>query len=259
MPRASLLLVAGLLLVLPILSVHANLDTAVGMWTFDQEGSDVAVDLSENGNDAVYEGDPEWVDGVFGKAISFNGVNGAAQIDDNETIDFDGEEITITSWFWWEGSGDGWQTFVAKGTCCDNPAENYGYFINTGGAHTHFAVSPNGIRGTHNSAQALFKAEEWHFVAVTYDGSTVISYFDGEVSAEAAAAGEMTPNDNPLRIGHREASSHWWKGYLDEVAIFRAALTEDEINLIMNDGLVAAMAVQPQDKLTVTWGQLKQK
>ena len=256
--RTCFALLLGLLLVFPMYAAHAGVDMAVGIWLFDEGSGDVAIDSSGNGNDAALEGGPEWVDGKFGKAISFDGVSGAGQVEDNDSIDFDGEEITITSWFWWEGSGDGWQTFVAKGVCCNNPAENYGYFINTGGGHTHFAVSPNGIRGTHNSDTNLFGAQEWHFVAVTYDGSKIKSYVDGAQMGEADASGPMTPNDNPLRIGHREASSHWWKGYLDDVGLFKSALTEDEIVSIMDNGLLSTVtAVDSHGKLATAWSTLK--
>lgn len=241
------------------MSVHAQLHDIVGIWLFDEDGGQKAIDSSGNGNDGVFLGKATWVDGKFGKAISLNGVNDAIEIKDNDSIDFDGDQITITSWFWWEGAGDGWQTFVAKGICCNNPAENYGYFINSGGRHTHFAVSPNGIRQTFNSQVNAFEIKAWHFVAVTYDGKSVISYIDGQKSAEQATSGKMTPNNNPLRIGHREASSHWWKGYLDEVAIFRAALTEEEINAIMEEGLQKSLSVAPQGKLAITWAKIKRE
>ena len=54
----------------------------------------------------------------------------------------------------------------------------------------------------------------------------------------------------PVMLVNTEAS-------LDDVAIFNVVLSEDEIQGIMDDGLDAAFAVSPTDKLTTTWATLK--
>jgi hypothetical protein len=54
------------------------------------------------------------------------------------------------------------------------------------------------------------------------------------------------------------SSSSQMEGLMDEVAIFNRALSEDEINQIMNGGLSqSVLAVGPADKLAVAWGTLK--
>ena len=52
------------------------------------------------------------------------------------------------------------------------------------------------------------------------------------------------------------------KGVIDEVALFSVALEEEDIQEIMNNGLAEALqilAVDPAEKLTVTWGGIKEK
>ena len=45
---------------------------------------------------------------------------------------------------------------------------------------------------------------------------------------------------------------------MDEVGLFNDGLTEDEVQGIMNDGILfTAFAVEPSDKLSVLWGKLK--
>ena len=41
----------------------------------DELSGDVAADVSEFGNDATFKGKPELIDGVFGKAVAFDGKN----------------------------------------------------------------------------------------------------------------------------------------------------------------------------------------
>jgi hypothetical protein len=124
----------------------------------------------------------------------------------------------------------------------DGTNENWAFFINRHGRYTHFVITPNGIRTRIDSPDEAFDAGTWHFTAGTYDGSRVRTYIDGKLVMEQAVSGDLTPNDKSFRIGHREWSSHWWMGMLDEVAVFNRALSEDEINTIMEKGLKGAMS-----------------
>jgi hypothetical protein len=56
-------------------SSYARIDpkTCLGMWLFDEGKGDIAKDKSGMGNDGTITGNPKWVDGKFGKALSFNG------------------------------------------------------------------------------------------------------------------------------------------------------------------------------------------
>ena len=46
-----------------------------------------------------------------------------------------------------------------------------------------------------------------------------------------------------------------FKGAVDEVAFYNRALTEDEIEEAMQRSLF--IAVEPEDKLPITWGTIK--
>jgi len=46
-------------------------------------------------------------------------------------------------------------------------------------------------------------------------------------------------------------------GAVDELAIWRVALTENEITEVMDDGLARILAVTYQRKLIETWGKIK--
>ncbi len=48
-------------------------------------------------------------------------------------------------------------------------------------------------------------------------------------------------------------------GIIDEVALFNVALDESDLQSIMNDGLATLTAVEAADKLTTTWGNVKQR
>jgi hypothetical protein len=50
---------------------------------------------------------------------------------------------------------------------------------------------------------------------------------------------------------------YWMIGSVDEVAIFDRALSEAEINELMNNGVKAGLAVNASGKLAATWGTIR--
>lgn len=259
MQRLLITLSIALSISLLALSANAQVKDAIGIWLFDEGKGNVVKDLSGNGNDGTFVVGGDFVDGKFGKAVKFNGVNQCIEVPHSDSLNIDGDQVTILCWFYWEGSGDAWQTFVSKGPM-SGTNENWAYFINSGGTYTHFVITPNGVRQTINSPGGAFKPKEWNFTAGTYDGKRVRIYMNGKLVTDQPMTGKLTPNKNTLRIGHREGSSHWWNGMLDEIGVFRRALSEDEINDIMNNGLSKQfLAVSSKNELPIAWGYIKSR
>ncbi|MCD6505613.1 hypothetical protein J7M22_03210 [Candidatus Poribacteria bacterium] len=73
----------AILFLLSVGSSSAKLDpaTCVGAWLFDEGSGTVAKDSSGNGNDGTIKGGAKWVDGKFGKALEFNGVDSCVSTD----------------------------------------------------------------------------------------------------------------------------------------------------------------------------------
>ena len=76
------------LLALILISVSAvcSAQELVLHLSFDELNGDVAKDLSEFGNDATFKGKPKLIDGVFGKALEFDGKT-SGQIPDHASLD----------------------------------------------------------------------------------------------------------------------------------------------------------------------------
>lgn len=101
-----------------------------------------------------------------------------------------------------------------------------------------------GIRGMHRAPAAYYGGyntyteeayllHRWMHVVLTFDGSTIRLYFDGELSDELVA--ELPPSDARLRpiIGRLQSQSsndvRPWIGGIDEVALYGRALGPDEV------------------------------
>ncbi|MBC8228881.1 hypothetical protein H8E77_04950, partial [bacterium] len=77
---------------------------------------------------------------------------------------------------------------------------------------------------------------------------------------------EMTNNHMNDSVGKSANTSVWigilnagytqgWNGKIDEVKIWKRALSENDVKLSMEGKL--GRAVDPQDKITTAWGQIK--
>jgi hypothetical protein len=82
-------------------------------------------------------------------------------------------------------------------------------------------------------------SKEWAHLVVTYDGSTIRFYGNGQ--QQWSVANPPTPAINlggPLRIGGNSATGDgFFDGNVDELAIYASALTEDQVKLHYAVGL----------------------
>ncbi len=97
----------------------------------------------------------------------------------------------------------------------------------------------------------------WVHVAEVYDGKKAIVYFDGVEIQSMDGSGEMRENDNvKWWIGSMYATDRWLNGMIDEVRIWRRALSADEVTKSVEGTLISA-AIETQGKLTTTWADIK--
>ena len=104
---------------------------------------------------------------------------------------------------------------------------------------------------------------DWHHIVGVWneDGQTV--YVDGEVNGESANTANFSgAAAGNLLIGGDTGDQGFADGAIDDVGIFNIALTEDDVNTIMNQGLGRATGltpVSPKGRLATAWGEIKAK
>jgi hypothetical protein len=89
-------------------------------------------------------------------------------------------------------------------------------------------------------------------------------YLDGEQSMEVRLLSDkpVAPATSNFRIGNFVLGGREFNGAVDDAFLFERALSADEIKDIYDNGIQAATsgtgtAVDPRDKASVTWGQIK--
>ena len=77
------------------------------------------------------------------------------------------------------------------------------------------------------------------------------------MEGEAVLKDVPDTNDEPLVIGAITPEVNFFTGIIDEVGLFNIALTEDELKMIQEMGLIRALGVSLSEKLTTTWSTIK--
>jgi len=245
----------SVLLTILAFSVNAaySLDATnlVAAWGFDTDGD--ASDISGNGHDGTADGDVNWAAGKFGSAVELDGT-GAIVIEHDEALSL--ETFTLVAWVNLPSAPTDWWTIVAKDGW---PNRNYGIWLASGSGLVHHSFT-SGATPDNNAVNAVTAvlSGDWYHVAATYDLEVSKVYIDGSLDSEAPFTATPNVTDVPVIMGRTPTDTYKYFGLIDEVAIFNAALSEDDINTIMTKGLQNSVAaVSPKTKLATTWGNIK--
>lgn len=238
-------LISILLATVAVGVINAQQANLVLYLPFDEGEGDKAADLSDFNNDGTVHG-AVWVDGVKGSALDFDGQS-YVEISDDESLDIT-DEITIMAWVKLPGAG-GECPVVSKGPWGDQPYE----LTNHIGQKKAMLM----MGGQICWSSTLVEFNIWYHLAGTFDGEVIKLYIDGEPAGELAWGGPMPSNDVALRIGMRpQQEAYAINGTVDEVAIYHRALSQDDIQVAIESGIIQA-AVTTSSKLTTTWGSIK--
>lgn len=228
-------------------------DGLVGAWLMDDGNGDAVTDSSDNGLDGeIAQGTPKWVDGKFGGAMEFGGSD-MVTVPDDAALDLN--SFTLSAWVNIPKISGAWQIIASKENRGPT-GRNYGIFgnINSGVVHYSFTTAA-GWKSF--DAKTVITDGNWHHITATYQKPDYKLYVDGKLDAESAPDTDPDNNDNFLFIGGCGIGNYWMTGTIDEVVIYNKALSEDQINELMQKGITDALDVQPGGKLVTTWSRIK--
>ncbi len=232
-----------------------NDDEALMLYfTFDEDEGGKVTDVSGNNIEGIFEGAAWSKDGKFGGAVYLEDTEKFVEVDAVPELDIT-DELTIQAWFFPEESQPdsnlmGRRSSANVGGYCLQWSAQF-----TGAPQIETWINIGGWKGSRNQQTIKPALEEWHHVSSTYDGDMIRQYIDGELDVEFGPAGEINSIEVVFRIGKAQTGLAGMVGLVDEVAIYNRALTADEINQDMENGVF--FAVSPKDKLATTWGKLK--
>lgn len=187
-------------------------------------------DVSGLHNDSYLRGAPIVVAGKFGQARDFDGVDDALQLPFAESLAVGAGDFTAMAW-------------IKYGASTAPQAIFWGYNINEFSQFWLRAEPADGrIRGlitTGGNTAAVqtsiaYNDNAWHHVALQRKAGTLSIWVDGTQAASVAApTGSVSPG-RPFKmyVGQRLDGAHHFDGSMDEVRLYRRALTATELNSI---------------------------
>ncbi len=172
-------------------------------------------------------GSGEEVRGQIGLAADFDGYDDLITVPDSDLLDL--TTFTIGAWVFPTSTGllDYSQELISK-LDAGGISSNYDLDI---AANTLFPkVSSFCASGSSATSSVPLILNHWNHVVGTYDGKALHIYVNGAESGSTTASGSPCPNTGVLAIGGWvNKIQHSFAGRMDEVAIFRTALSAQQV------------------------------
>jgi hypothetical protein len=112
----------------------------------------------------------------------------------------------------------------------------YGYYLgtwNTGTGRLRYNVYINNIVQNYIASSVL--SNTWYFMAVTYDGTAIRYYLNGNQISSATYSGDLSRTTSSWHIGDSGNGGNWFKGVVDEVQITNNCLSAGWIKTYYNN------------------------
>ena len=155
----------------------------------------------------------------------FDGVDDYIQIDDNGNSDFALDlqsQLTVSVWINPKTlPTSGLKTIISKD-------ENYEFHLQPSGEINWWWQTQS-----FSTSGAGITAGNWSHIAITYKSGKQVIYVNGIEKGSRSFSGNLILNNDPLQIGQDQGlADRFFEGFIDEVHIFKGALSATEINEI---------------------------
>ena len=190
----------------------------------DEGSSTTAYDKSGNGNNGTLQNGPTWVNGKFGKALSFDGSNDYVDCGNDSSLN--PSNITMEAWAK-ANSLSNWAGIVTN-----KKDANHGINLQMGTVQNIAALVGDGSSWVYVKTSWAPSTGVWYHIVVTHEGTTNKLYVNGNLEdTKTKGLAYSTPTTKTV-IGYfyyDTSGSLPFNGTIDEVRIYNRALTADEI------------------------------
>ena len=233
----------------------------VAAYGFDEGAGTATADRTANGNNGTLA-NTSWAGasaGRFGNALSFNGSSSMVTVPDSDSLDLT-TGMTLEAWVR-PNAGGSFRTVVVK----ERPGDLvYGLYSSSDTNRPQSQVTVAGQARLLDGGSTL-PAATWTHVAASYDGTTQRLYVNGAQVSSSTIAGSIEISGSPLRIGGNSIWAEWFTGLIDEVRVYRRALSAAEIQADMTTPITSQDAAPPSapgtlsatgglGQVALTWG-----
>jgi hypothetical protein len=197
----------------------------VGWWRFN--GASDFTDYSSYGNNGTNYGSNYTSAGKLGGARVFNGSSNYIDTNNDTLFRFGTSDFSISAWIKTNVTG---YTKMAVGKY-GGSGDDYWLGDSISGSGAVFSIS-----GIYTVSSVGVTDNNWHHLVGVRNGTNIYIYVDGVLSGNTTNSLSASPTGN-LRIGRfGSLSGYDFNGTIDEVQIYKRALSTQEINASFNAG-----------------------
>ena len=233
-------------------------DGLVSYWSFDANNISGKTVKDGTGNyNGTINGSPKKVAGKIGDALEFDGDEANfVEIDAPEDFDFNAD-FTWSAWIKTDSSGPGVIFAKTGGPGTDDKGPKT-LWVRNGVLNVDTGWVGN-VEDTENIAD-----NTWHHIAVAGapEDSSVQYFVDGKETSKGVLNLAQFPEDDWATLflfigldGRADGEFGVFTGIVDEFSVYDRILDEAEVN--QNFKSDTGLAVEPDGKLAVTWGDIK--
>jgi serine protease len=225
-------------------------DAPISYWRLDETSGTTAAD-SVGTNPGTYSGGPTL--GAAGllasatdKATTFSGSNQSVKVTSSTALS-PTNAVSVEAWI-------KPAAIPAAGAFASIATKAESYSLQFNGPKLEFTIMQSGTRRRLQAPSGAIAVGTTYHVVGTYDGTTQRLYVNGAQVASAALTGAITANTNNFYIGSWNGSSEFFKGTIDEVAVYPTALTAARVSNHYTTGITSLAA--PLQNANAASGQL---
>lgn len=213
-----------------LFAAPATAQEPVGSWRFDEGSGLVARDSGPFHLDGTLSaGGPEWVAGIQGTALRFDGTDQVALPD---AAVLEPSRLTVAAWVRGTGSPGTFRYVLSKGgSLCDR--SSFGLYTGSGGGAAFYVAGDGLYTVSPQAARSSVWDGRWHRLTGVYDGVRVRIFVDG------VQVGAGTPAPTHIEYGlasrapfigvYRAGCELAFRGDIDDVSVWGTGLTAAEV------------------------------
>ena len=123
---------------------------------------------------------------------------------------------------------------------CDTPTQDYELYVNTNGK----LVLNRGYVSAFTSNGSI-PLNQWNHLVLTNNAGTYTFYLNNSIDKTAAGPNSPTDDGSPFSIAvtNNAGLANWYKGFLDEIAVYPTALTAAQVANHYNAATLGATTI----------------
>ncbi|MHA2163890.1 MAG: DUF2341 domain-containing protein, partial [Candidatus Thorarchaeota archaeon] len=202
-----------------------------GVWHLSEtSGGSLAIkDSTANYNHGTDYGTVEL--GISGQIDGGIGIDAYADyisIADSNSLDIT-TNLTLSVWTW--ANYDQWSLPIIE----KNGSQYTPYGIRYINNSNQINYNLEGVTASQVDTGVTADREVWIYVVLTFDGSSVYIYKNGNLEYSASKPGTITSNNAPLLFGREESYGDTYRGFMDEIRISNSKRSSDWVNTSYNN------------------------